>query len=225
MINKLTLSVGLLLSIFSASAQGIKFGVKGGLNISNFARSGNPDFDIKGSNTLVGIQGGLFADLDLGRISIQSAIMYTGKGGGTYMDYVDDDIRDIIYGKASIYYLQVPVNLIYHVPITKGKLFVGAGPFISRAINGRFNAYDKPTNANVAAYYRDRYASGIEFDSDKINGFKPFDYGINGLIGIQLNKVLLNLNYDLGLANINPERRSTYKTRTRSSGLTIGYIF
>jgi hypothetical protein len=225
MIKNLTLSVGLLLSILSASAQSIQFGVKGGLNTSSFARSGNADYNSTGSNTLVGFQGGLFANLNLGNLSIQPAIIYTGKGGRTYMDYIDDDIRDIIYGKASIYYLQIPVNLIYHVPLTNGKLFVGAGPFVSRAINGRFNAYEKPANADVAAYYRDRYASDIEFNSNKVNGFKSFDYGINGLIGVQLNKVLLNVNYDLGLANINPERRSSYKTRTRSAGLTMGYIF
>jgi hypothetical protein len=225
MINKLTLSLCLLLNILSASAQSIKLGIKGGLNASNFARSGNADYNSIGSNSLVGFQGGLFANLNLGNLSVQPAIMYTGKGGRTYMDYVDDDIRDIIYGKASINYLQIPINLIYHVPLTKGKLFAGAGAFVSRAINGRFNAYEKPANANVAAYYSDRYSSDIEFSSNNINGFKSFDYGINGLVGIQLNKVLLNVNYDLGLANINPGRRSTYKTRTRSSSLTIGYIF
>jgi len=207
----------------SASAQSVKFGIKGGFNVSQFARSNNYKPSFTGSNTVIGFQGGVFANVSLGKLSIQPAVMYTGKGGSTLMEYLDDDIRSVIYGKASIYYLQVPINFIYHIPLSKGQLFVGAGPFVSRAINGRFNAYDLPVVAGVPNNLQGHYQSDIEFSSTNHNAFKHFDYGVNGLIGVQINKVLFNINYDLGLANINPESRNTYKTRTSTAGLTIGF--
>lgn len=220
--------LGLLLcsGVLSASAQSVTFGIKGGFNASNFTRSNkyNPNFNR--SNTVVSFQGGVFADLSLGKFSLQPAVMYTGKGGSTFMSYADDDVISHIYGKAHIYYLQVPVNLIYHVPLGKGSLLLGAGPFVSKAINGRFKAYDPlVSSGRVPASIQQRYDSDIEFSSTNYNAFKAFDYGVNGIIGLQANKISFNFNYDLGLANINPEKRTEYKTRTRTAGLSIGYIF
>lgn len=70
----------------SPSGTGVKFGIRGGINLSNISRDGDSDFS-SGSKT--GFNAGVFVDLPLGSVlSIQPEVQFSQKGfksTGTYL--------------------------------------------------------------------------------------------------------------------------------------------
>jgi hypothetical protein len=108
-------------------------------------------------------------------------------------------------------YLQLPLHLGYKIKLADNMKFViDAGPYIAYGVGGKVKG---KTEANV-------------FDK---NGFKRFDYGIGGGLGIEFSKLSLNIGYDFGLANINNAERikdtKSIKIRNRNAFATLGYKF
>ncbi len=97
------------------AAAGVKFGIKGGANIANV--NGNLTDAIADWKSTVGFCGGIFLELNLGRVlTIQPEVLYTMKGADTGT------------GKLKFDYLEIPVLLKLRIPIGSLHPFVFAGP-------------------------------------------------------------------------------------------------
>lgn len=94
----------------------------------------------------------------------------------------------------SITWLDFPINFVGKVPVSSvGNLFVGAGPYIGFAMDGK-NKYPVVSGSTPAE---------PAFIFGKDNSWKSTDYGINFLTGFEfLNRFTLNANYRIGMANI-----------------------
>lgn len=91
----------LLLGLGSmALAQGISFGIKGGLNLSNLSGS-----NIGNSSYKTGMVGGAFATIDLMALKVQPELLYTQKGAKYETLFAS--------ATAQFDYLEVPVLLKY----------------------------------------------------------------------------------------------------------------
>src|ERR1700753_434132 len=142
---KKTILVALLSVIsFTTFAQNITFGVKGGLNISTIdynypitTNSGSSSINLYPSS-LKSFNAGIFADFKFGNISLQPALNFTGKGGEEQVDLTDNkgNPAGTSVNKLTLYYLQLPVNIVYHVPLLIGNVYFGAGPYIAKGISG-----------------------------------------------------------------------------------------
>ncbi|HEK20286.1 MULTISPECIES: porin family protein [unclassified Mucilaginibacter] len=204
--KKILLSICCAFVATATFAQVPSFGIRGGVNFASLSAS-NGNISISTGSTTT-FAAGLFADFKVGtNTTIQPALNYTGKGGNIADDGTKVDIKT--------YYLQVPVNVVYHVPAGFGHVYLGAGPYVAFGLNGKV----KGTDGNNTASQDITFGSGPE-------DFKRVDAGLNGIAGLEFNSgFLLGINYDLGLTDIGNDGSSEVSTKNRVFGISIGFKF
>lgn len=208
----------LLLSIFAVNysfAQTVRFGVQAGLNESKllYASPYAPP-----SLYLTGFHVGGFADFSLGAFSVEPGAMFTTKGNkNTSTAYNANQVTIGQYTyTATLNYIEVPVNLLYNIPLQMGKIFIGGGPYAALGLSGKYNTSipslnnSSPTSGNI------NFGNGI-FD------FKNPDYGINVLAGFKLKDgILINADYSFGLADLS---NGSSSIKTSGFNISVGYEF
>ncbi|MBS7563546.1 PorT family protein [Mucilaginibacter sp. Bleaf8] len=228
--KKVFLAIVLAASSFVASAQTqTKFGIKGGVNFANVHLSTEGSSTSANAGNLTSFSAGLFADVQVSEgFSIQPALLYSGKGfkisqtATATFESVNVNAESKL--KTKLNYIQVPVNFLYNSRTNAGNFFIGGGPFAAVAVSAHYKGYvyGSGTDGQNTVEQREDMDEKIEIGKD--SGIKRMDYGITGLAGFRFNNNLsLNVNYDLGLANIN--NGDDTKMKTRVIGVSIGYSF
>ncbi|MFN3755893.1 MAG: porin family protein [Flavobacterium sp.] len=111
-----------VLASFSSNAQMLKFGIKGGVNFSDFGGSDAKNFN---SEMLTGFHVGALVEFNVfENLSLQPEIMYSAHGA---------KIKDVNVDDINLNYITVPVLAKFYV-ITD-KLSLEAGPQFSFLIN------------------------------------------------------------------------------------------
>jgi len=162
---------------------------------------------------------GVFVDFKIGNFSLQPALNYTGKGG-SYNEILYYFYPDLYPGpaisnepgtekvKEQLYYLQLPVNIVYHIPVVIGNIYFGAGPYVAQGLSGKTTYTEGSTFGNSA------------------DDVKATQFGADAIIGFKLrNGLLINANYDLGLTNDVPAAEGGNKSKSHVFGISVGYVF
>lgn len=203
--KKLVLLFALVVASQLVSAQGLKYGIKAGVNFANqeFKEQGF-SFSPK-SVTSFHIEGLIDYGIN-SSFSIQPGLALSGKGFRIESDGVK--------AKTDLMYVEVPVNAVAKFPISSiGKFFIGAGPYAAFGISGKA----KVEGSGVSE------SDDKLFDKDK-GSYKKGDIGINVLGGLEFSKGLtINANYGLGLSNISREASTTAKNKVVS--VSVGFLF
>lgn len=184
---------------------GIQFGGIASLNWSG-ASANAGDGHVSGA-PLTGFALGLFADVPLHKnLSFRPSLEYSFEGyhatpaGGTPLNI-------------HVAYLSAPLDLVYHTNVFNKRFFVGAGPYMAYALNGTYT--EKGINTDMQ--FGNNYAAG--------DNLRRMDFGANMMAGILMDRnFILGATFDFGLKNIAPDG-SAASVRTRSFGLTLGYVF
>jgi hypothetical protein len=222
----------LSLSALGAFAQGRRaklessMHVKGGLNIANITISN--DGDISKANSFNSWHAGFNYDLPLSEAaSFQFGLTFTGKGSKTELGKPGD----ALYSKATTnpFYVELPVSFVGKIEVTKGmKIFIGAGPYGAIGVTGR-NKIE--TTSSVGTIYSNK---DIDFANDDptttqeegagYGKMKRFDYGVNGLAGIEFKRFTLGANYGYGLAKVvsGTDNNSNDKFKNRVLSFSFG---
>lgn len=172
--------VALLLLIAATTtsyAQDAKFGIKGGVNLSNFY-SGD---DVSDNNLKPGFQAGVYwkAPIIEDVLFIQPEILYTRKGAqSTYSNFIQGSGKY----QFGLGYAQLPVLLGVDI----GKFNIHAGPYIAYLTDAKVKDVDNDGDINGAV------------DLNRKN-FNSIDYGLSGGIGLDFDAAQVGLRYDLGL--------------------------
>ncbi len=216
-----------------SSNDGVKFGVRAGVNLANFALSGSEydteegklEKDNQKSNTSFSFGG--YVEIPVSTVfSVQPGLNLSGKGGK--VEYSEKVLGEnlTITGKASTMYIEIPVNAVFNF----GGFYFGAGPYVGYAIAGRKKFETK--FGGVIVPEASKPESDIKFGSKKSTAieegddFKPLDFGLNALVGYKLESGLnFGVNYGLGLSNIEPEGKSSSKTTNRVFSVLVGFSF
>lgn len=195
---------------FAAFAQLPTVGFKGGVNFATLNASASGSNLSVTSGTLTTFNVGAFVDFKFGNVSLQPALNFTGKGG-SFSGSSGEDFDGSAQFK--LYYLQVPVNVVYHVPAVVGDFYFGAGPFLGMGVSGK-----EKVKVNGAEQSEDvKFGSG----EDEV---KRTEFGANAIVGFKFKTgFLINANYDLGLSNIAND--DTSKLKNRVFGISVGYAF
>lgn len=162
-----------------AQEDATKFGIKGGVNFSNFYTDNVDD-----NNVLTGFNLGLFAKMPVSEnISFQTEISYTGKGAELIYNYAA-----IVNGTAQfkLNYIEVPLLLV--VNLTQN-LNIHAGPYAAYLISS------KTTNKSDSGSYNFE-------DNVNVDDFNRFDAGLAGGVGLDLESVSFGVRYNYGLTKI-----------------------
>lgn len=187
-------------------AQDFKYGVKGGLNISNLAVSPELDFPRPGSR--LGVHLGAFAQFSLANnLSIQPELSFSTQGAN------DEDKDDWQRVKTS--YLNLAGAFKYTLP---NNVHFSIGPQLGFLTGGEFEKEDKEDGER-----KFHSASHVLSGTDLSIGFGvgyTLDSGID-----------FSLRYNHGLSNINdnPADLAFYKPfqtiKSRVFQASVGYIF
>jgi len=133
------------------------------------------------------------------QLALQTGLMLVGKGqkvgDGTFTE------------TTSLWYLQVPVQVLYLHPMKSGKLLYGGlGPYFAYGLTGKIKDDTFSMNA---------------FDKDR-GGFRRFDTGLGLTVGGWVtDQLTVNFTYDLGLTNIGPDAFDKFYNRVL--GLNVGF--
>ena len=166
------------------------FGLRGGLNMASAQFAS--DYD--GTSSVMGFHAGLTVDIRLSSsLWLATGLGYSMKG----YKYSDTDIDE----KASPAFVDVPLQLSWHVPLGSAATFqLSAGPYAALCIGG--NVTDQKNKS-----YDEKFSSA----------YSGFDYGLQLGADVVLSRhFLVGVSYQLGLA-------SAYKNRC--IGLSLGYKF
>ena len=218
--NKLLLTLSLVLFTTFSFSQSLDFGIKGGINLSTVAFSG-PALNFTGDNqNRVCYQFGVTADVGFQYLSIQPGLFFITKGG-KYIEEFDDVTNSQTYvehvvGNNKYNYLELPVNLLYKLQAAPGvKIYAGGGPYMDYSLSGT-------SIQHVTGSTTYDYQGSISYGSDHNKDDKRINYGVNFIAGVELKKhFTVDLNYGLGLTSVAWD----ITDRNRTLGLSVGYLF
>lgn len=214
------LAIALLIGI-SANAQDkpLTFGVKAGMNLSNFSGDG-----ADGSDAKIGFNVGFTVDYALTQdLYLMTGLDFTIKGakdkGEFYEEIEGIDVEIDGEVKANPMYLQLPVHVGYKMNIAENtKIVIHAGPYIAYGLGGKMKISGKASAGGVSVPIDD-----IKTDFFGDDAYDRFDFGLGMGVGVEFGKIGAGLGYDLGLTNISGD--SDYKVRNMNAYLTVGYKF
>jgi hypothetical protein len=178
-----------VVAIFCAavSFSQVSLGLKGSLNIANqslHAAQGGMSGSASGSS-IPSFQIGGFADIHAGNnFSFTPELLLSGEG--TNLAGSDPNSGEAATLKFRLYYLRIPLNLLYEANVRGGaKFFIGGGPDIGFGLFGKTSLGFQSQNS---------------FEDSL---FKRFDFGLNFISGVELQSgVRFSINYNLGLSSI-----------------------
>lgn len=209
--KKIVLSVAAIMAFGFASAQEVKFGVKGGANFSTLTG------DIENVKSIVGFQVGGFAEIKISeKFAIQPELLYSAQG--TQSDESDED--GSFERKLSLGYLNIPVMAKFYVA---EKFSLEAGPQIGFLLSAKEKAEGSIGGENISV------------EADVKDGHKSIDFGVNFGAGYDFTENLsVGIRYNLGLSNIYEtgddsgeeiEIESDAKVKNSVFSLSVGYKF
>jgi hypothetical protein len=200
--------------VLSASAYSqFTFGVRAGVNFQNM--NGKDDAGDKVKNDLtIGFNAGVNVELPVVQdFFLQPGLLFSTKGA--------KNIGEVNGLKASISYLELPINFLYKPLLGKGHLLLGFGPYVAYGIGGKI----KTDNESQDIKFKNKVS-----ESDASAAYlRPFDAGANILFGYEFDfKLSVQMNAQLGLLNLEPKYEGfTSKAVTKNTGfgISLGYRF
>lgn len=209
----------ILLGFTSTSVAQVRFGVKGGLNISSLTSYDkvfrNKDLseiiDIKiDNNKKLGFNMGIFAQIEVPYTDffIQPEVLFTNIGSkveekyNTVIDGISLSHKD--KHTMNLNYLQMPIYAGYKLNMGAANFIFGAGPYFSYALWGSDDIFDNKE-------------------------FGRFDAGLSAMVGIELDSYQISFGYDLGLVNIGKDKvwnnKKSSSLCNRDIKISFGYFF
>jgi hypothetical protein len=193
----------------SASAQNspITFGVKAGLNLSNYYGDDTSSLDPK-----VGFNVGVTMDYAF------SPALYLMTG----LDLTTKGAKQSVGSGTITYnpmYLQVPVHIGYKLDVAPGtKIVFHAGPYVAYGVGGKVSVKGSGVTASWNIFEK------IEIDELSFSGFDRFDFGAGFGVGAEFGRIGVGIGYDLGFANVFRDKNDS-KSHNMNAALTVGYRF
>ncbi|MEA9412915.1 porin family protein [Flavobacterium sp. PL02] len=203
MIKKITLSIIAVLAFGFANAQDVKFGAKGGINLSTLTG------DIDNVSSKVGFQVGGFAEIKLSNnFFVQPEVLYSTQGAKSKI------LAGEFFRKNNFKfgYLNVPVMAKYYVA---DKFSLEAGPQIGFLVSAK-NDY------SYSAFGYNDYGK-----EDVKDQFKSIDFGVNLGAGYDFTEnISAGVRYNLSLSNITDfGDGANAKFKNSTFSLSVGYKF
>lgn len=194
------------------------FYIRGGVNFANITTSASGSYNK--ANTLTTFNVGIVGDVPLASVlSVQPGVLLSGKGSEATRSLAGVTSTT----RFNPLYVEVPVNLVIKLPVTSTlRVFAGAGPYGAVGVGGQWkNTTTAGGDASLDAERNISYGSGNDAD------LKRFDYGLNGLAGVEIGSLMLGLNYGVGMAKIFPNQNDNAndKNKFRTFSVNAGIRF
>lgn len=197
------------------------FGIEAGGLISNTPgnASGGPNNVLSQKKNILGsLQGGVWSDMRISDyMDFQPHLLLTRKGSTLENAYETGGS-----GRLSLTYLELPLNLMYRIPLGYDDLFLGGGVYGAVAVGGHFK--DSPDSAGGTFSGQILFDGNATPPNSRDLHLSRFDGGLNAQITYQCSFGLtFHLRYSLGMIDINPGGPGWL--RNQSAVFSLAYLF
>lgn len=204
----LTLAVALFM-VGGAKAQ-LGYGLKAGLNFPSYSYGSSGDLSDTKSTTNFYVTGHLDAPITY-NFYVQPGVSLQGKGAKLLTSKVGNNEFEVTQNTM---WLEVPVNFVAKFDAGMGRVFVGAGPYVSFGLSGK-NKYSSSNGNNAAE---------TEFKFGKDETLKGTDFGVNFLAGYQISSgINIHAGYGLGLTNLAGKKNLSNDIKNRVWSVGLGF--
>jgi len=185
-----------LLAADTASAQDMRFGVRGGVNFSTVNQESSLGSD--GFTMRQGLVAGAFFGVPLGWVDLQPEVLYASKGAALDLQGIDS--------KLVLDYLEIPVLARWRLG---QRLYVAAGPAVAWRLK---------------AASRTKFSGATE-EMDLGDSVKGYDVGVVGAVAVRFGKVVVDGRYTHGLTDIDSDTSDEVSIRNRAITISAGIGF
>lgn len=150
-----------------------------------------------------------------------------GYGYGGYYDYAYD------YGSTlTRHFLQLPVMVDFSFPLAdEVRLHVAAGPYIAVSLADHWDGYSGylcesavPGSAGFAGGNGyGAYPGSLTQGFNPTRGLRAFDWGVSGVLGLEVKRWMFNFAYDLSLGK--EYKHGSVGVNYHTVSLSVGYKF
>lgn len=216
--KKIFTTLLIVLVAFGISNAQIKFGPKIGINLANVSISPEDEELETKMTTLFSV--GLLADVGFTEnVGLQTGLMYSAKG--FKVDEQDDEFDFGLKMNATFNYLELPIHFVYKL----NSLQIYAGPYVAYGLGGKNKVewtFDDETETDEGKFVSKLGEVSFE-DFEELEDDESFlnalDYGLNFGLGYELNGILINAGYSLGLGNVMPKYEDDEDEDTMKNGV------
>lgn len=190
----------LLLASGSAAAQGLRPGVKAGVNLANVSHGG--DESRAAFDSRVAPVAGVFVTWrPVSWIELQPEVLVTSKGAALAQEGID--------ARLVLDYLEVPLLARVSRRVSGATVYAAAGPTVAWLLRAKTRT----------AF------SGATEEIDLQDDVEPFDAGVAMGGGVEIGALVIDGRYTLGLLDIDADRTDAMTIRTRAISMTVGFRF
>lgn len=216
--------------VFNVSAQ-IRVGVEAGANFTGMKREFS-GFSASNTNR-ISYRAGVIADIPIIKevLSFQPGIFYADRGCEIYADFTIAEFSLIqIKQTMNVNYIEVPLNIQYKKGEPgKGKLFVGAGPYVGYAATGKVattvtaNSIVKTIIDLTGIVDFEEGEKDLRVGTDSNDHIRPFDFGVNVNMGYELPMgIIVRGQIGTGLMNTAPLENEN-EQRNWGGSISVAY--
>ena len=195
---------------FTAFAQKLSFGIRGGVDFGTITGSAQGSSSSKTSDVHLSSIFAGYVDYQKNDLSLQPAVVLVGKGGNVNVGNGGE-------GKFALHYLEFPINPVYHVPLRIGDVYFGGGPYLAFGTGGTVTVQAEGVFVSQPATF------------GGYGDFTRTDAGLDIVGGIRVaDNLVFHLNYDFGLSNIiniTGQEGGLGTLKTGSFGISFGFVF
>lgn len=156
-------------------------------------------------------------------ITLRSGVQYQQKGVKVSA-VLSEIVNHKVVVENNLHYVQVPLYVLYNIPLNNLKLYAGAGAYAGYGFSGKSKVANSYTMPNGSRNETHEKVDAFSKDDNNGAGFKKGDAGLSFQGGLQLsNGIYVQGSYQLGLTNL--ERSDEGKYRNNGIQLTVGYFF
>ncbi len=197
----------ILSTVINSSAQ--TFGIKGGLNLSNQLFKTNGEKDDLNTKMNPRFHLGVTLEYPMNNLfSLESGILLSTKGSKINSTFSDEmGVEESYKVKFNLYYIDIPFNAKATIELNGFDVYGTVGPYLGIGIRGKGKS---------------ELTSTIKFGKDE--NLKRLEFGLAFGGGMEINRFLFGLGYNLGLTNISNNEYSQ-KIKNRVIQISAGYRF
>ncbi|CAL2082189.1 porin family protein [Tenacibaculum sp. 190524A02b] len=219
-----------VLSVNYIFSQEIKYGIKGGINSSNFSQkhtsfTGFSPGYISGGK--VGFQAGFFVEIPLSeKFSLQPELIYSRlRGNNTkslqLMSSAGDFTTGHLKGVEKYSFLELPIMLKYNI---FKKFNLEFGPQLQYTLAARVDEDLYVEGEKVQQF------GGYDFEKNSsrsiLGEFSKLNFGLNFGASYDINKnIFIQGRYNLGLTKFNESFRESFSLKNSNVQISLGYRF
>lgn len=201
--------------------------LQGGVNLANVSTTASGQ--TQDNKTLTSFNAGILGRVNIAApLAFETGLLVDGRGSKSTNTTSGDNYYT---AKFNPLYLEVPANLVLRLPLqSSSNIFINAGPYIAMGIAGKSKVDGRVAGVEFHSSTDIQFTStDPTADDQAYSKLKRFDFGLNFGAGIDVGKLLVKVNYGLGMAKINSTQtnnstddKNKYRTLSLSLGIPLG---